>query len=145
MVERSHAWLAAFGKLRTRFERRIDLAAMTCVRRAENHRIHHITRQEILLGLGSLRALTSLGINAEVVHLNEGHAALSGFERARLRADGLKVTIFKQVRDASGGWVDAPTSDQTEIDIENAILTRAREQELERAVRTEGQIGRAHV
>ena len=45
----------------------------------------------------------------------------------RLRADGLKVTVFKQARDASGGWVDAPTSDQTETDIENAILTRARQ------------------
>ncbi len=25
VVERTHAWLAAFGKLRTRFERRIDI------------------------------------------------------------------------------------------------------------------------
>ena len=45
----------------------------------------------------------------------------------RLRADGLKVTIFKQVKDASGQWVDSTTSDQTESDIENAILTRARQ------------------
>ena len=45
----------------------------------------------------------------------------------RLRADGLKVTIFKQLRDGSGQWVDAPTSDQTESDFENAILTRARQ------------------
>ena len=45
----------------------------------------------------------------------------------RLRADGLKVTIFKQSKDASGQWVDAATSDQTESDFENAILTRARQ------------------
>jgi len=45
----------------------------------------------------------------------------------RLRADGLKVTIFRQVRDANGGWTDAPTSDQTETDIENSILTKARQ------------------
>jgi len=45
----------------------------------------------------------------------------------RLRADGLKVTIFKQAKDASGAWVDAPVSDQTETDMENAILTRARQ------------------
>ena len=45
----------------------------------------------------------------------------------RLRADGLKVTVFKQVRDAGGQWADAATSDQTETDIENAILTRARQ------------------
>lgn len=46
---------------------------------------------------------------------------------ARLRADGLNVTIFKQVRDAAGNWLDAPTAGQTETDIENAILTRARQ------------------
>ena len=45
----------------------------------------------------------------------------------RLRADGLKVTVFKQIRDAGGQWVDAPTAEQTESDFENAILTRARQ------------------
>jgi len=45
----------------------------------------------------------------------------------RLRADGLNVTVYKQVRDATGGWIDAAASDQTAIDIENAILTRARQ------------------
>jgi len=45
----------------------------------------------------------------------------------RLRADGLNVTVFKQVRDATGAWVDSPASDQTSTDIENAILTRARQ------------------
>ena len=46
---------------------------------------------------------------------------------ARLRADGLNVAIFKQSRDASGTWVDSASSPQTETDIENAILTRARQ------------------
>ncbi|MDR3510030.1 MAG: DUF3576 domain-containing protein [Caulobacteraceae bacterium] len=45
----------------------------------------------------------------------------------RLRADGLNVTVYKQVHDATGVWVDAAASDQTAIDIENAILTRARQ------------------
>ena len=45
----------------------------------------------------------------------------------RLRADGLNVTVFKQIKDASGQWVDAPVSDQTDIDIENSILTPARQ------------------
>jgi hypothetical protein len=45
----------------------------------------------------------------------------------RLRADGINVTVFKQVKDATGGWVDAPTNDQTSTDIENAILTKARQ------------------
>ena len=46
---------------------------------------------------------------------------------ARLRADGLNVAIFKQTRDAAGAWVDAAASLQTEADLENAILTRARQ------------------
>ena len=46
---------------------------------------------------------------------------------SRLRADGLNVAVFKQTKDASGNWVDAPTANQTEIDIENSILTRARQ------------------
>lgn len=45
----------------------------------------------------------------------------------RLRADGLNVTVFKQTKDASGAWADAPTAAQTEVDIENSILTRARQ------------------
>jgi hypothetical protein len=44
----------------------------------------------------------------------------------RLRGDGLKVTVFKQVSSGSD-WVAAPVSDQTPEDIENAILTRARQ------------------
>jgi hypothetical protein len=46
---------------------------------------------------------------------------------SRLRADGLKVNIFKQVRDPAGNWQNATTSDQTETDMENAILTKARQ------------------
>lgn len=46
---------------------------------------------------------------------------------SRLRADGLNVAVFKQSKDASGNWVDTPTAGQTEIDIENSILTRARQ------------------
>lgn len=44
----------------------------------------------------------------------------------RLRADGLNVTVFKQVG-GPAGWTDAPTTAQTETDIENAILTKARQ------------------
>ena len=46
---------------------------------------------------------------------------------ARLRADGLTVTVFRQISDGNGGWTPAPTADQTATDIENAILTRARQ------------------
>ncbi len=38
-------------------------------------------RQELVLGVGGLRLLQALGIEPDVVHLNEGHAALAGLER----------------------------------------------------------------
>lgn len=44
----------------------------------------------------------------------------------QLRADALKVTVFKQVN-AGGGWADAPVDADTARQIENSILTRARE------------------
>ncbi len=46
---------------------------------------------------------------------------------SRLRSDGLNVTVFKEVSNGAGGWVDSSASPQTSIDIENAILTRARQ------------------
>jgi hypothetical protein len=45
----------------------------------------------------------------------------------RLRGDALKVTVFKEVSNGAGGWVPSQASDQTGVDIENAILTRARQ------------------
>lgn len=45
----------------------------------------------------------------------------------RLRADGLNVSVFREVNNGAGGWVEAPTAPQTSIDIENAILTKARQ------------------
>jgi glycogen phosphorylase len=40
-------------------------------------------KQELLLGIGGWRLLRALGIQPEVCHLNEGHAAFAGLERAR--------------------------------------------------------------
>jgi hypothetical protein len=45
----------------------------------------------------------------------------------RLRADGLTVTVFRQVKGADGAWTDTATSNQTQVDIENSILTKARQ------------------
>jgi len=43
----------------------------------------HRLRQEILLGVGGVRALDALGIDAQVFHTNEGHAGFLGLERMR--------------------------------------------------------------
>lgn len=45
----------------------------------------------------------------------------------RLRADGLKVAVFRQVRDANGDWVDLAAQKDTSVKLENAILIRARQ------------------
>jgi len=40
-------------------------------------------KQELVLGIGGWRLLGALGLQPEVCHLNEGHAAFAVFERAR--------------------------------------------------------------
>lgn len=44
---------------------------------------------------------------------------------SRLRADGVKVSVFRQVNQ-DGTWVDADADPETGIQLENAILVRAR-------------------
>ena len=44
----------------------------------------------------------------------------------QLRADGIKVSIFRQVQQG-GNWVDAPVAPGTAADIENKVLAKARE------------------
>ncbi len=58
-------------------------------------------RQEILLGIGGLRALIKLGFEPTVCHLNEGHSAFLGLERINLlmKNRGLDFdTAFEVVR-----------------------------------------------
>ncbi len=44
----------------------------------------------------------------------------------RLRADGIKIAVFRQTR-SNEGWVDAQVNAETATKLEDAILTRARE------------------
>jgi hypothetical protein len=44
-----------------------------------------------------------------------------------LRADAVRVSVFRQVQNSAGDWTDAPVEAKTAVDLENAILTRARE------------------
>ncbi len=44
----------------------------------------------------------------------------------RLRADALNVSIFRQTNE-NGTWTDAAVNPDTELQIENAILARARQ------------------
>ncbi len=44
-----------------------------------------------------------------------------------LRADGVRASVFHQKKDAAGQWGEAPVDANTATDLENAILTRARQ------------------
>ncbi len=60
--------------------------------------------QEIVLGIGGVRALRALGIDAKVWHMNEGHAAFLGLERCRELVNGLDVEfeVARQIAAANG-------------------------------------------
>jgi len=44
-----------------------------------------------------------------------------------LRADGVRVAVFRQVQNRRGAWKDAGVPEETRIKIEDAILFRARQ------------------
>jgi starch phosphorylase len=50
--------------------------------------------QELVLGIGGWRALEALGIEPDVCHLNEGHAALVTLERARSLAERERIPFW---------------------------------------------------
>jgi len=56
-------------------------------------------RQEIMLGIGGIRALKALGIEPTVCHMNEGHSAFLTLERVRLLMEEKKVS-FAEARQA---------------------------------------------
>ncbi len=50
-------------------------------------------RQEVLLGIGGMRALTALGYKPTVCHMNEGHSAFLSLERIRVLMEEEKLTF----------------------------------------------------
>ncbi|WP_066639706.1 alpha-glucan family phosphorylase [Desulfolucanica intricata] len=59
-------------------------------------------KQEIILGIGGVKALRALGITPYAWHINEGHAAFLGIERIReLVQTGIPVATAKEVVKAS--------------------------------------------
>jgi len=52
------------------------------------------------------------------------HVFIMGRE---LRADGVRAAVFRQRREANGGWADVAVEEGTVSRLEDAILTRARE------------------
>ena len=57
-------------------------------------------RQEILLGIGGVRALSAMGLRPRVFHMNEGHSAFLALERIRRLMDEQDLT-FDEAREAA--------------------------------------------
>jgi starch phosphorylase len=62
-------------------------------------------RQEILLGIGGLKALAAMGITPTVCHMNEGHAAFMALERVRQLRSTTNMTFDEAVEATRAGNV----------------------------------------
>lgn len=62
-------------------------------------------RQEIMLGIGGLKALLAMGIRPTVCHMNEGHAAFMALERIRELRSEQNMTFDEAVEAAKAGNV----------------------------------------
>ncbi|MGB5984365.1 MAG: alpha-glucan family phosphorylase [Desulfobacterales bacterium] len=49
--------------------------------------------QEVLLGVGGMRALTAMGIYPKICHMNEGHSAFSALERLAMTVENHQVDL----------------------------------------------------
>src|SRR5437899_3424449 len=55
-------------------------------------------RQEIMLGIGGVKALAGLGIQPAVFHMNEGHSAFLALERIRLNVVEKKLDFYSALQ-----------------------------------------------
>ena len=67
--------------------------------------VEHRLRQEILLGIGGVRALEALGIPAQVFHTNEGHAGFLGLERIRTHMERHGLSFAEALEAVRAGAV----------------------------------------
>ncbi|HTV73713.1 MAG TPA: alpha-glucan family phosphorylase [Candidatus Acidoferrales bacterium] len=61
--------------------------------------------QEMALGIGGIRALEALGLEPQIVHLNEGHSAFAIVERARLFMERHHLSFQSALRCTRAGNV----------------------------------------
>ncbi|MHC4062243.1 MAG: alpha-glucan family phosphorylase, partial [Planctomycetota bacterium] len=62
-------------------------------------------RQELMLGIGGLKALAAVGIVPTVCHMNEGHAAFMALERIRQLRNATNMTFDEAVEATKAGNV----------------------------------------
>ncbi|HEV3386305.1 MAG TPA: alpha-glucan family phosphorylase [Gemmata sp.] len=64
---------------------------------------HTRIQQEIILGIGGIRALRAIGKMPTVCHMNEGHAAFTGLERIRLLMEEHKLDFASALEAVKAG------------------------------------------
>jgi len=62
-------------------------------------------QQEIVLGIGGVRALAAMGLAPSVFHMNEGHAAFLGLERIRRLVKDAKLTFIEALQSVAASSV----------------------------------------
>lgn len=62
-------------------------------------------RQEIVLGIGGVKALEAMGIRPGLYHMNEGHAAFLGLERIRMLVAGGKLSMIEALQSVAASNV----------------------------------------
>ena len=62
-------------------------------------------QQEIVLGIGGVRALAAMGLAPSVFHMNEGHAAFLGLERIRRLVKEAKLTFIEALQSVAASSV----------------------------------------
>src|ERR1019366_8827417 len=60
-------------------------------------------QQEMMLGIGGLRALRAVGIQPTVCHMNEGHSAFLGLERTHTLMEELGLPFYEARQLAAAG------------------------------------------
>jgi phosphorylase/glycogen(starch) synthase len=86
-IVKARVWLAPVGKVKL-YLLDTDFEDNTPEDRAITHYLYggdseNRLKQELILGIGGMRALLAIGIKPDVYHSNEGHSAFIGFERMR--------------------------------------------------------------
>jgi len=98
---KARIWLTPVGKVKL-YLLDTDFEENTHEDRAITHYLYggdseNRLKQELILGIGGMRALIALGIRPDVYHSNEGHSAFIGFERMRHLIEDEHLTFEESI------------------------------------------------
>jgi phosphorylase/glycogen(starch) synthase len=97
----AQVWEAKVGRIKL-YLLDTDISENSSVDRAVTHHLYggdweNRFKQELLLGVGGVRLLNEMGIEADVYHCNEGHAAFMSLERLRMLVQDNGLTFSQAI------------------------------------------------